>query len=338
MVNRTKLPPQNIKVTDPAYRSYLQKNNNVLYNLQDQVDAITVIGTTDQIDVSDASLGTNGSTTISLADNVKFPGTASIRLPSGNDNDRNKDPEVGEIRYNTEQAYFEFYDNTGWIVIYDWTNASVNFSTTGTVATGNLTVTGTATISSTLGVTGTTTLGTTNTGALGVTGNITVTGTVDGRDIATDGTKLDGIEAGANVTDSGNVIPAISGQAIGPDSIVVGAATGGNQGSGSINCVSLYDDGALVFDKVFYKDYRYLELNKLEKYIKDNKHLPTIPGLEEQLKNKPSVGQLCNYFYETIEVQALYILELNNRLKALEEKKNLTRRIWEYVSSIFKSS
>lgn len=30
---------------------------------------------------------------------------------------------------------------------------------------------------------------------LGITGNITVSGTVDGRDVATDGTKLDGIEA-----------------------------------------------------------------------------------------------------------------------------------------------
>ena len=30
-----------------------------------------------------------------------------------------------------------------------------------------------------------------------VTGNITVTGTVDGRDVATDGTKLDGVETGA---------------------------------------------------------------------------------------------------------------------------------------------
>lgn len=35
--------------------------------------------------------------------------------------------------------------------------------------------------------------------ALDVTGNITVSGTVDGRDIATDGTKLDGIESGAEV-------------------------------------------------------------------------------------------------------------------------------------------
>jgi|DEB0MinimDraft_10_1074344.scaffolds.fasta_scaffold09910_4 hypothetical protein len=36
-------------------------------------------------------------------------------------------------------------------------------------------------------------------GDIDVTGNITVSGTVDGRDVATDGTKLDGIEAGANV-------------------------------------------------------------------------------------------------------------------------------------------
>lgn len=38
--------------------------------------------------------------------------------------------------------------------------------------------------------------------------NITVSGTVDGRDVATDGTKLDGIEAGADVTDTANVTAA----------------------------------------------------------------------------------------------------------------------------------
>lgn len=41
-----------------------------------------------------------------------------------------------------------------------------------------------------------------------VNGNITVTGTVDGRDVATDGTKLDGIEANADVTDTANVTAA----------------------------------------------------------------------------------------------------------------------------------
>ena len=44
--------------------------------------------------------------------------------------------------------------------------------------------------------------------SLGVTNNITVGGTVDGRDIATDGTKLDGIEASADVTDATNVAAA----------------------------------------------------------------------------------------------------------------------------------
>lgn len=43
---------------------------------------------------------------------------------------------------------------------------------------------------------------------ISVSGNISVTGTVDGRDLATDGLKLDGIEAGADVTDTTNVTAA----------------------------------------------------------------------------------------------------------------------------------
>ena len=46
------------------------------------------------------------------------------------------------------------------------------------------------------------------TGTVGVTGNITVTGTVDGRDVATDGTKLDTVESNADVTDVTNVTAA----------------------------------------------------------------------------------------------------------------------------------
>ena len=44
--------------------------------------------------------------------------------------------------------------------------------------------------------------------SLGVTNNITVGGTVDGRDVATDGTKLDTIESSADVTDVTNVTAA----------------------------------------------------------------------------------------------------------------------------------
>ncbi len=45
----------------------------------------------------------------------------------------------------------------------------------------------------------------------GENGNVTLAGTVDGRDVATDGTKLDGIEASADVTDTANVVAALTG-------------------------------------------------------------------------------------------------------------------------------
>jgi len=48
----------------------------------------------------------------------------------------------------------------------------------------------------------------TGTGNLNFTGNLTLSGTVDGRDVAADGTKLDGIEASADVTDTANVTAA----------------------------------------------------------------------------------------------------------------------------------
>jgi len=50
--------------------------------------------------------------------------------------------------------------------------------------------------------------GTLNLDGLDVGGNITVTGTVDGRDVATDGTKLDGVEANATADQTGAEIKA----------------------------------------------------------------------------------------------------------------------------------
>lgn len=44
-----------------------------------------------------------------------------------------------------------------------------------------------------------------------LTGDLTLSGTIDGRDLATDGTKLDGIEANADVTDSTNVANSLNG-------------------------------------------------------------------------------------------------------------------------------
>ncbi len=61
--------------------------------------------------------------------------------------------------------------------------------------------------------------GGTFTGNVGVTGNITVDGTVDGRDLAADGTKLDGIEASADATDANNVGAALTTFSTGTDAV-----------------------------------------------------------------------------------------------------------------------
>lgn len=45
--------------------------------------------------------------------------------------------------------------------------------------------------------------------SLSLSGALTTTSTIDGRDVAADGTKLDGIEASADVTDAGNVNPLV---------------------------------------------------------------------------------------------------------------------------------
>ena len=82
-------------------------------------------------------------------------------------------------------------------------NASPTF--TGTVTIGSVDINGGAIDGTTIGG-ATPAAGSFTT--VSATGNITVGGTVDGRDVAADGTKLDGVEAGADVTDTANVTAA----------------------------------------------------------------------------------------------------------------------------------
>lgn len=68
-------------------------------------------------------------------------------------------------------------------------------------------------------------------GNTSVTGNISVTGTVDGRDVATDGAKLDTIDTGANVVPTGLVLPYV-GVTAPTGWILAGGGTIGNASSG----------------------------------------------------------------------------------------------------------
>lgn len=78
----------------------------------------------------------------------------------------------------------------------------------------------------------TTSSGISVTGTAAVAGNITVTGTVDGRDVATDGAKLDGIAAGAtNVTNTNQLT---NGAGFVTSSGVTSVATGNGLSGGTI--------------------------------------------------------------------------------------------------------
>lgn len=105
---------------------------------------------------------------------------------------------------------------------------SGNVSNTGTPVDNQIAVwTASTTIEGTSGLTY-------NGSALSVTGSIAVSGTVDGRDVAADGTKLDNIEALADVTDATNVETAIEAitltavtAATGDEFLIVDATDGG---------------------------------------------------------------------------------------------------------------
>jgi len=91
------------------------------------------------------------------------------------------DTVINGIRHQHSNKYFNFQlGASGGLksFIYDGINSSINWLSVDT--------SGNATFS----------------------GNIILSGTVDGRDVATDGAKLDGIEAGADVTDAINVLAA----------------------------------------------------------------------------------------------------------------------------------
>ena len=69
-----------------------------------------------------------------------------------------------------------------------------------------------------------------------VTGNLSITGTVDGRDIATDGVKLDTVETNADVTDSANVGSSLTGFSTGTDAV-------------SSDLIPVYDVSASAWEK-----------------------------------------------------------------------------------------
>lgn len=74
-------------------------------------------------------------------------------------------------------------------------------------------------------------------------------------------------------------------------------------------------------DYVFKNDYKLKSFDELRGFIAQNNHLPNIPAAAEVEKNGIEVGDMQKRMMEKIEELTLYVLELENRLKAIEKNK-----------------
>ena len=81
-------------------------------------------------------------------------------------------------------------------------------------------------------------------------------------------------------------------------------------------------------DYVFSDNYELTNLNELEQFIKENKHLPDIPSTTEVETNGIQLGEMQGKLLRKIEELTLYVIQLKkdneslkSRINKLENKK-----------------
>jgi hypothetical protein len=108
----------------------------------------------------------------------------------------------------------------------------------------------------------------------------------------------------------------------------------GNVGIGTtaINGYKLAVNGEAIFtrvkvkpfsgwpDYVFSRDYRLLSLQEVEKYIKDNNHLPNVPSATEVEKEGLDLAEMNKKLLQKVEELTLYIIEQQKTIDRLQAK------------------
>ena len=175
-------------------------NQDVLsIKTSDGTEVFDVDATGDMTLNDDLVLGSGGSITFADGSALVSPysSLASLGISTNDDAIINADTDgngSGGITMKIDETTMISVSNSGATAISTDLDVSGS-STLRNVSSSGLTVTGTTSLSAL-----------STSGNVAVTGNITVSGNVDGRDISTDGTKLDGIAAGAtNVTNNSQI-------------------------------------------------------------------------------------------------------------------------------------
>ena len=75
-------------------------------------------------------------------------------------------------------------------------------------------------------------------------------------------------------------------------------------------------------DFVFADDYELRPLSEVKTFIQENKHLPEIKSAQEMQENGVGINELQTQLLQKIEELTLYILQQEERIKALETELN----------------
>jgi hypothetical protein len=76
-------------------------------------------------------------------------------------------------------------------------------------------------------------------------------------------------------------------------------------------------------DFVFEENYQLKDLEEVESFIEENKHLPDIPCEKEVLENGIQLGEMDAKLLQKIEELTLYMIEQNKKTEALLERVNV---------------
>jgi hypothetical protein len=73
-------------------------------------------------------------------------------------------------------------------------------------------------------------------------------------------------------------------------------------------------------DFVFNDDYVPMSLDKVERFVEENKHLPYFPSAEQSRQEGVSVGEYQTRLLQTVEELTLHVIAQNKRIEKLESK------------------
>jgi len=90
---------------------------------------------------------------------------------------------------------------------------------------------------------------------------------------------------------------------------------------GEIMCENLVMQNSTTWpDYVFEENYPLMSIAELEASIRKNKHLPNVPSAAEIEKRGIDMGEMTRALLEKVEELTLYVIQLEKRVKAAEQK------------------